>query len=247
PDGIEIEGRLHQPLIVGDGVDDLDVHRGNLRRAQAIEVDIARIGRPVLIDQLRPGEYRFGNLFGRRTAVADVVLDAEIAVRAARVVTRRQNDAAEGPMFTDHIGCGWRREEAAATDENPAKAVRCRHPDHRLDDVPIVEAPVAAYDERLAGESLQRIEDRLNEVLRIARLLENRDLLAKAGGAGPLPLPRLGSGCSDHRLALRFSRGAATAAGRLQRPRNSAAYFPALRSHETSARIPRRCTSRHAV
>src|SRR5262249_58361170 len=100
----------------------------------------------------------------------------------------------------------------------------------------------AADDERLAGKSLQRIEDRLDKVLRIAGLLENRHLLAQARGAGPLPFPRLGRDRSDHRLALRFSRCATTAAGRLQRPRNSAAYLPALRCHETSARMPPRRT-----
>ena len=41
-------------------------------------------------------------------------------------------------------------------------------------------SPVAADHQRLALEALERIEDRLDEVLGIVRLLEDRHLLAQA-------------------------------------------------------------------
>ncbi len=74
-----------------------------------------------------------------------------------------------------------RRKNAALADHDLAEAVGGGHLDRLLDDLAIVVASVAADDEALALVAFQRIEDRLDEVLRIVRLLEDRDLLP----AGP--------------------------------------------------------------
>ena len=87
---------------------------------------------------------------GRGPAIADIVLDAEIAVRAAGIVAGGEDDAAEGLAAADHAGGGGRRQEAALADQHPAEAVGGRHLEHGLDDLAVVVAAVAADHERLA-------------------------------------------------------------------------------------------------
>ena len=82
-------------------------------------------------------------------------------------------------------------------DQHPAEAVGRGHPDHLLDDLAVVVAAVAADHEGLALEALEAVEDRLDEVLDIVRLLEHRDLLAQARGAGLLVGERLGRDRDD--------------------------------------------------
>ena len=62
----------------------------------------------------------------------------------------------------------------------------------------VVVAAVAADHQGLAGEAFERIEDRLDEVLGIVRLLEDRHLLAQARGAGLLAFEWRGGDGQDH-------------------------------------------------
>ena len=100
-DRVEIEQRLHQRGILNDRVDDLD--RGCLDggRFERVEIDIGRVGNLVLVDRLAARENRIGNFFRRGAAVAGIVFDAEIAVRAARIVAGGQDDAAERAQRPD--------------------------------------------------------------------------------------------------------------------------------------------------
>jgi hypothetical protein len=131
-------------------------------------------------------EDRVGDFLRRRPAIAGIVLDAEILMRAARIVAGRQDDAAEGLVFADDVGGGRRRQYAALADHHLAKTVAGGNGDHLLDDLAIVEAAVAADHQRLALKTVQRVEDRLDEVLGIVLLLEHGHLLAQARRAGLL-------------------------------------------------------------
>src|SRR6202167_1962892 len=124
------------------------------------------------------GEDRRGDVLRGGSAGADVVFDAEIAVRAAGVVARRQDDPAVGGERANQRRNGGSRENAAFADENAAEAVRRGDLDHDLDRLAVEKAPVAADNERFALKALERIESRLNEVFEIVRLLKDRDLLA---------------------------------------------------------------------
>ena len=76
------------------------------------------------------------------------------------------------------------RFEAAGVDRMPdhdaAEAVRRRHADGEADDLAVEEAAVAADHQRRAGLALGDVEDRLDEVLGVMRLLEMGHLLAQA-------------------------------------------------------------------
>jgi hypothetical protein len=190
-DGVEIEKLLHQRGIVGDGIDDGDRHALDFMAAFEVEIDVVDVGDLVAVDRQGAGEDRVGDLFRRGAAIADIVFDAEIFGRAAGIVAGRQHDAAEGLVFTDDVGGCGRRQDAAAADQHAAETVGGGHLDGELDDFAVVVPPVAADHQRLAGKAFQRIEDRLDEVLRIVRLLEDGHLLAQAGRAGFL----VGVGC----------------------------------------------------
>ena len=124
-------------------------------------------------------------------------MTAETAVvDAAGVVAGREDEGAEGFAAADDGRDGGRREDAAAADEQTAEAVGGGHADDRLYRFAVVEAAVAADDERLAAEvaagvGAQGVEDRLDEVLKVAGLQEDSRLLAQAGSARSLPLEGL--------------------------------------------------------
>ena len=52
--------------------------------AEAVDVDVGRVGDLVGGDRLGLGEDRLGDVLGGRAAGADIVFDAEIAVAARR-------------------------------------------------------------------------------------------------------------------------------------------------------------------
>src|ERR1700691_3988170 len=138
------------------------------------------------------GEDRRGDVLRGGSAGADVVFDAEIAVRAAGVVARRQDDPAIGGERANQRRNGGSRENAAFADDDAAEAVRRGDLDHDLDRLAVEKAPVAAEDQRFALKALEGIEGRLNEVFEIVRLPKDRDLLTQTRGAGPLVGERLG-------------------------------------------------------
>ena len=176
----------------------------------------ARRAMQVAADPLALAPERLGELLRRRAAVGGVELDAEIAVGAARVVARRQDDRAEGGALSHDAARRRRRQDAGAADEDAAEPVRRRHADDDLDRMLVVEAAVAADDERRSGEAGQRIEDRLDEVLEIVRLLEHRDLLAQARRAGALVGE--GGGRTGFDVGHGSARGRPRAAATRERP-----------------------------
>ena len=148
-----------------------------------VDVDRPEILYPVAGDRPASREHGVGQLLGRRPAVRRVVLDAEILVRAARIVAGRQDDAAEGAALADDMRGGRRRKDAALPDDDLAEAIGGSHADDGLDHLAVEVAAVAADHQRPAGEAFQRIEQRLDEILRVVLLLEDGNLLAQAGGA----------------------------------------------------------------
>ena len=111
-DGREVEQGRHQRLVVGDRIEHLDRHPADLGGADAVEVEVGRVQGPVFADGLGAGEDRVGDLLRRRAAIADIVLDAEIAVRPAGIVAGGEDDAAEGLAAADHA-------EAAGVESRP--------------------------------------------------------------------------------------------------------------------------------
>ncbi len=179
-DCVEIEQAFHQLGIIGDRIEDDDFGIADPARADLVDAAIYDIGNFVLVDHLGAGEDRLGDLFRCRSAVADIVFDAEIFIRAARIVACRKYHAAESLVFADHVGGGWRRKNAALTHHDAPEAIGGGHLDELLDHFAVIIASVAADHERLAGKTFQHIENRLDEVFSVIGLLENRNLLAQA-------------------------------------------------------------------
>ena len=198
PDRIEVEQRPHQRGPVLDRIDDRDHGAADMGFADDVEIDVRRVLRLVGRDGLGVREDRVGDLLRRRAAVADVVFDAEVALGSAGIMARRQDEAAKGADSPDQRGDRRRRQQAALADEDTAEAVGGGDPDHLLDRLAIVIASVAAQNQSLAGETLDRVECRLDEILDVVRLLEFRHLLAKARRARLLVGIGLGFDGADH-------------------------------------------------
>jgi hypothetical protein len=195
--GREVEQTGQQLGVVDHRVDDVDLHARHRGRSQLAQVDVGACDGEDPREGLRVAVDRLGDAFGRRPAVAGVVFDAEVAVRPARVVAGRQDDAAEGLALADHATRRRRRQDAVLPHQHAAEAVGRRHAHDGLDGHIVVEPAVTAQHERLALESFERVEDGLDEVLQVMRLLEDGDLLAKARGSWALARNGLG-GDSHH-------------------------------------------------
>ncbi len=197
-DRVEIEKLFHQLGVVCDRVENLDLHVVHLRGADRVKRNVVGLGNPVAVDQLGAFIDRIGDLFGRWAAIRGIVLDAEILVRPARIMARREDDAAEGLVFADHVGSRRRRQDAALADHHLAEAVGSGHLDRGLDHLAVEITAVAADHQGLALEVADGIEDRLYEILRVTRLGEDRHLLAQAGRAGLLVVEGCGRNCHAH-------------------------------------------------
>src|SRR6185437_15242822 len=184
--------RLHQGSIVGDRIDHFDGHAAGLLRPDLGEVDIGGIIAEVALDRLGAGKNRVGDLLRRRPAIADIVLDAEIPVRAARIVRGGEDDATERLVMADLMAEAWRRQQSPLPHQGPPEAIGRRNADDALDGDVVEIAAVAADYQRLALEALKAVEDRLHEIFDIVALLEYRHPLAQAGGSGLLV--RIGRG-----------------------------------------------------
>ena len=185
--GVEVEELLHQLGVVGDRVDHLDRHAAERARAERVEVDVlARVFDAVLGNLQAARVDRLGELLRGGAAVRCVVFDAEVALRPARVVAGRQDQAPERGAAADDGAHRRRRQQPAAAHQHLGKAVGRRHAQDGAHRDAVVEAAVAAQHQGLALVPGQGVEHRLDEVLEVVRLLEDGDLLAQSGGAGAL-------------------------------------------------------------
>ncbi len=98
-DTIEVENRLHQRRIITNRVHDPDLHSTHLAKSLAVEIHIGQIGNAIRPQLAAARKYRIGKTVRCRTAVTDVVLDAEIALRSPGVVACRQHDTAKCSRF----------------------------------------------------------------------------------------------------------------------------------------------------
>ncbi len=183
---VEIEQRLHELGIVGDRIDHLHDHGARMVGADGAQVDVGCVDGEVAVDDLGAREHRVGDLLGRRATIADIVLDAKIAIRPARVVARRQHQAAEGVVMANDMARSGGRQQAVLPDQHGAEAVGRGDANNALDGDVVEVAAVAADHQRLALVALERVEDRLHEVLDIVGTAELAHPLAQAGGAGLL-------------------------------------------------------------
>ena len=129
-DRVEVEQRLHELEILGDRIDDLDLGSLDPDRSQLVDVHVGSVRDRVGRDRLGVGEDRLGDAFRGGAAGADIVLDAEIAVRPAGIVARRQDDAAIGVKRADQRRDGGGREDAASAHDDAAEAIRRGDLDH---------------------------------------------------------------------------------------------------------------------
>ena len=186
-DGVEVEQRPHQRRVVRHRIDDLDRRRRRASSSPSASRSTSGVSSVLMTAMVLVRAKIASVIFsGAGPPLLDVVFDAEIAVRPAGIVGGGEDDAAVGAEAADQRRGGRRRQQAAAADDDAAEAVGERDADRLLDRLAIEVAAVAADHQRLAGEAVERIEDRLDEVLDIVRLLEHRRLLAQARGAGLL-------------------------------------------------------------
>ncbi len=186
----EVEQAFHERGVVRDRVDHLDVHAAEPSGTDQVQVDGDGVQHVAAVDLLCAGIDRLGHLLRGRATVRNVVLDAEVLVRPAGVVAGRQDQAAECLVATDDAGGGRCRQDAAPPHHHLSETVGRGHPEDGLDGFAVEEPSVAADHQGLAPEIADHVEYRLDEVLQIARLPENADLLAQPGCPGTLPFER---------------------------------------------------------
>ena len=194
----EIEQAFHQVGIGGDGIDHIDSHAAQRGRADRVEINVGGVEDLVAFYRQGALDDRVGHFFRRRAAIADIIFDAEIFVRAAGIVAGRQDETAKGARCADEVRGGGRGQYAALAHQHPAKAIGRRHLQHDLDDFAVEVAPVAADDQGLPRKSVEAVEHRLDEIFGIMGLREDAYLLAQARRAGLLVREGLGRNGLDH-------------------------------------------------
>ncbi len=200
--GAEVEQLLHQLGVVGDGIDHLDGHPAKGGLAQPVDLDIVCFEDGVRGYFPGMGEDRLGDLFRRRTAVGSVVFDAEVLVRTTGIMAGRQDDPPERLVLADDTGRRRRRQDTALAHQDPAETVGRRHPEDDLNGFVVVVAAIAAENQRLATIAFEGIENRLNEILQVVRLLENLHFLTKPGGSRLLTPERFCLNSLDSHLEI---------------------------------------------
>ena len=124
-------------------------------------------------------------LFRGRAAVGLVKLDAEVASRAARSMTRCENDCPDTVVTftvqeTNHVGGGRGAHEATMADNHFGDVISCSHFYDSLDGLLVIEPAVACHHQRWLLTQVQRAEDGLNKVLQVELvLLEDSHFFAK--------------------------------------------------------------------
>ena len=150
--------------------------------AEARELFAATPGIKV-VDDLAAGMHGVGNPLRRRPAIADIVLDAEIALRTTWIVAGAEHQAAEGLVVPDQMAGRRRRQQPVLAHQHRPETVGRGDADSLLDGDIIEVAAIAADHQRLALVALQAVEDRLHEVLDIVLGHEHGGALAQAGRA----------------------------------------------------------------
>mmetsp|Transcript_4390 Transcript_4390/g.7432 ORF Transcript_4390/g.7432 Transcript_4390/m.7432 type:complete len:284 (-) Transcript_4390:21-872(-) len=149
-------------------------------------------------------KYFLGHVLEGRSSILPVELDSEVLVGASGVVAGREDDASEAVAgveasvvlveLSDEGGDGGGGEEAVLPYDNFLDAIGHGDLDDGLGGDVIVEPAVSRHYQSLSlvlglGEG---VEDGLDEVLEVVRLLEDLDLLPEATGAWLLVLVRRG-------------------------------------------------------
>ena len=114
------------------------------------EVDVGRLDGMIDTDFLRTTINGIGKGFVRGPTIAEVVLDAEVSVRATFVVTGRQYDAAESLPLADHRTRCRSRQNAVATDKHATESGGRCHAQNGLDGHIVVIAAIATKDQGLS-------------------------------------------------------------------------------------------------
>jgi hypothetical protein len=95
-------------------------------------------------------------------------------------------------VLANHAARRRRGQNTVTAQQHAPESVRCRYAQDDLDRTVIVVAAVAAHDQGLPGVSFERVENGLDKVLEVGRLLEQGHFLAQPGGARALPIKWFG-------------------------------------------------------
>lgn len=162
----EVEDGFEELDVVRNGVDDLNVRGTVGEEALLREVDRGKFNDLVAGDRLRLLKDLVGDILRSRTAVRDVVLDAEIRVRASGVVAGGEKDTAIRLVLADDVGSSGSREDGVLADDELGDTVRRADLQDGLDGLRGEEATVSANNDGLSVK-VDGIEDSLDEVLGI--------------------------------------------------------------------------------
>lgn len=193
--------RLHQFGIIRYRIDHLDRHAIHFSRAQATKVNVRRIDNLIFRNGFRTVENGIRHFFRCRTTIADVILDAEIPVRAARIMAGRQNNTAEGFVFSDDATDSRGRQDTILSDHDFSDAVGCRHFQDDLYGRAVEIPAVSTQHKRLALDVTDRIENGLDKILEVMRLLKHRNRFAQTGCARILVVKRGRAYCLDGHIS----------------------------------------------
>ena len=106
---IEVKQVLHEFGVIGYRVNNFDNHGAEFLFTRRIQVKLGTVCNQVALDLLTLCVNSFGNIFRRRPAVGNVVLDAEVAIGSSRVMAGGQDDAAKCLVLANdagHCRCG---------------------------------------------------------------------------------------------------------------------------------------------
>ena len=90
-----------------------------------------------------------------------------------------KNKTAASPVFSYNSGDGWCGHEAVPADQDTGNAVGGGHSQDHLDRFRVIKATVPAHDQCLPGKT-GLLEDGLDKVFQVTRLLKYADLLAQS-------------------------------------------------------------------
>ncbi len=95
PNGWKVEQLLHKVGISGNRIEHFDRHSAKLGRADGVDVDVVRIDDAIAVDRERVGMDRVRHFLRRGAAIAHIIFDAEILVRASGIMAGRQKQTTE--------------------------------------------------------------------------------------------------------------------------------------------------------
>lgn len=191
-DQVEVEDRFEHFHIVLRAVHDLNFQRTDFLRSNLREVDIWDIHDLIRRERLGGLVDLVRDALWSRSAVGEIVLDTEIFIRTTRVVAGCEEYSTCCFPDADDMARCWCRHDAILPDQELLHAICCTDLRNQLHDFWVPVATITTNDEEGAiGTFGDGEEDGGNEVFGVVLLLEDLDLLSKAGAVHTISLVRM--------------------------------------------------------